>query len=156
MTELAAQMEGSLMTAKAAHARALAAQDDSALEAVSIDFEQLGADLLAAEAAADAAVAQRKAGRPRPAAGNERRAVELAGRCEGVITPSLQAIEGRARLTRAEREVALSAAAGRSNKEIARRLGVSVRTVENHLQRVYEKLGISTRIDLGPALNIPD
>ncbi|HET7718603.1 MAG TPA: helix-turn-helix transcriptional regulator, partial [Acidimicrobiales bacterium] len=51
-----------------------------------------------------------------------------------------------------EIEVAALAAAGMPNKEIASRLSVSVRTVENHLQRVYEKLGVARRADLGGAL----
>jgi DNA-binding CsgD family transcriptional regulator len=62
------------------------------------------------------------------------------------------AIKSRSRLTQAERETALLAAAGRSNKDIAAQLGISVRTVENHLQHVYEKLGISARTDLPEGL----
>jgi DNA-binding NarL/FixJ family response regulator len=32
-----------------------------------------------------------------------------------------------------------------TNKEVARRLGISDRTVGHHLQHVYDKLGVSTR-----------
>ena len=38
-------------------------------------------------------------------------------------------------------------AAGRSNKEIARRLEVSPNTVKTHLARLYEKLGAQRRTD---------
>ena len=38
-------------------------------------------------------------------------------------------------------------AAGRSNKEIARRLAVSPNTVKTHLARLYEKLGAERRTD---------
>jgi DNA-binding NarL/FixJ family response regulator len=62
------------------------------------------------------------------------------------------ALEVRAVLTPAERDVAVLAAAGRSNREIASDLGLSVRTVENRVQRVYEKLAISGRADLAAAL----
>ncbi|OWY60812.1 hypothetical protein B7486_67160 [cyanobacterium TDX16] len=55
-------------------------------------------------------------------------------------------------LTRREQEVAGLAAEGQSNQEIADRLGLSVRTVENHLQRAYEKLGIPGRDELAAAL----
>jgi DNA-binding CsgD family transcriptional regulator len=48
-------------------------------------------------------------------------------------------------LTGREREVATLAAQGVSNQEIARRLVLSVRTVETHLARVYDKLGINNR-----------
>ncbi|MGH9038267.1 MAG: response regulator transcription factor, partial [Acidimicrobiia bacterium] len=78
----------------------------------------------------------------------------LADRCEGAATPSLQAIETRARLTPAERETALQAAAGRSNKAIAENLVLSVRTVETRLQRIYEKLGVSSRAQLASALEL--
>ena len=71
------------------------------------------------------------------------------------MTPALSAIKSRSRLTQAERETALLAAAGRSNKEIAAQLGISVRTVENHLQHVYEKLGISARTELPKAWSTP-
>jgi DNA-binding CsgD family transcriptional regulator len=51
-------------------------------------------------------------------------------------------------LTARERETAELAAAGLTNRGIAARLGTSVRTVENHLGRSYEKLGISGRTEL--------
>ena len=46
-----------------------------------------------------------------------------------------------------ELEVLRELAAGRSNKEIARRLGVSPNTVKTHLAKVYEKLGAVRRTD---------
>lgn len=51
-------------------------------------------------------------------------------------------------LTAREREVAALAAAGRSNRAIAQKLVVSVRTVEGHLYQVYSKLSVSTRAEL--------
>ncbi|MGH9136657.1 MAG: response regulator transcription factor, partial [Acidimicrobiales bacterium] len=64
------------------------------------------------------------------------------------------ATDTRARLTPAERETAVLAASGRANKEIAEALYLSPRTVENRLQRVYEKLGISGRTELADALSL--
>jgi len=55
-------------------------------------------------------------------------------------------------LTRREREVADLAATGRSSRQIADELFLSPRTVDNHLQRVYDKLGISGRAELADAL----
>lgn len=52
------------------------------------------------------------------------------------------------RLTNREREVALLARSGMSNREISRRLYVSVRTVENHVYRALRKLGLSGRCEL--------
>ncbi|MDN3905273.1 LuxR C-terminal-related transcriptional regulator [Arthrobacter sp. YD2] len=51
-------------------------------------------------------------------------------------------------LTRRERDVAALVAAGHRNAEIARQLNLSVRTVEGHIYRTYEKLGISRREEL--------
>jgi len=51
-------------------------------------------------------------------------------------------------LSAREREIALLAANGRSNLEIARDLAISHKTVEKHLGSAYEKLGVSSRREL--------
>jgi DNA-binding NarL/FixJ family response regulator len=56
-------------------------------------------------------------------------------------------------LTTREREIALLAAGGLRSRDIAERLVVSVRTVENHLQRAYRKLGVSRREELPDVLH---
>ncbi len=56
-------------------------------------------------------------------------------------------------LTRREREIAGLAAGGLSSRAIAERLTVSVRTVDSHLSRVFTKLGIRSRQELGPSLH---
>lgn len=48
-------------------------------------------------------------------------------------------------LTNRELEVLESVAAGKTNKEIATQLFLSVRTVDRHLSRIFDKLGVSTR-----------
>lgn len=55
-------------------------------------------------------------------------------------------------LTRREREIAGLAAQGMTDKEIAQKLTLSLRTVEGHLYRAYAKLGISAREELPQAL----
>jgi DNA-binding CsgD family transcriptional regulator len=55
---------------------------------------------------------------------------------------------GRAALTPAERRVALLAADGRTNQEIAQSLFVTTKTVKTHLGSVYRKLGIARRTEL--------
>jgi DNA-binding CsgD family transcriptional regulator len=150
--ELAQVIEGDLAPTRAAHAAGLVAGDAAQLEEVSASFEGMGADLLAAEAAADAAVAWRKDGDPRRAAAAERRARGLAARCEGARTPALTAVSARAALSARELEIARLAAAGVANKEIAARLYLSVRTVENKLHASYEKLGVDRRAELAEAL----
>jgi DNA-binding CsgD family transcriptional regulator len=152
LERLAEVIEGELTGWRAAHARALAEGDADALEDVSEALAGMGADLLAAEAAADAAVQWHRRGEARRAAAAERLAGVLSGRCEGARTPALQAVRSRAELTSAERDAATMAAEGRANREIAEALGLSVRTIENQLQRAYAKLGVSRRSDLAQAL----
>ena len=53
-------------------------------------------------------------------------------------------------LSAREREIAVLAANGRSNLDIARDLAISHKTVEKHLASVYAKLGVSSRTKLGP------
>ena len=55
-------------------------------------------------------------------------------------------------LTASERRVAEYAADGRTNREIAEELFVTPKTVENHLTRVYSKLGVGSRRELATAL----
>lgn len=152
LSELATMVEGDLAPTRAEHASAIVAGDAVALIAVTATFEAMGAWLVAAEAAAGAAVVLRRAGDLRRAAAAELRAAGLARRCQGAITPALRDIQTQALLSSREIEVAALAATGLANKAIAARLSVSVRTVENQLQRVYEKLGVARRADLAQAL----
>ena len=58
-----------------------------------------------------------------------------------------------ANLSPREREVALAVAHGASNKEIARNLDISERTVKAHLSAVFEKLGVRDRLQLSLLIN---
>lgn len=145
LATLAGQIEGDLAAARAAHARALAAHDGRALLALAESFEQFGAFLLATEAANSAAVAYRRASITREAASAVQRTVALARLCEGAVTPGIFTHQAGISLTAREREIATLAANGLSNRAIAARLSLSVRTVENQLQRVYQKLGVRGR-----------
>jgi len=60
----------------------------------------------------------------------------------------MQPVGGMARLTQREREVVRLVADGMRNLEIARQLGLSEHTVRNYLIRVFDKLGISSRVEL--------
>jgi DNA-binding CsgD family transcriptional regulator len=77
------------------------------------------------------------------------------GRAEMVTAgarPRRDAGHGREALTAAELRVALMAADGMTNREIAQALFVAVRTVETHLTHVYRKLAIDSRERLAAAL----
>ncbi|WP_308163936.1 helix-turn-helix transcriptional regulator [Nonomuraea sediminis] len=118
---------------------------------MSTDFEELGLILYAAEASAQAARLHRKAGRTREARAAETRALRLAGRCQGARTPALAGLEP-VTLTPRQREIALLAVQGLTNKEIAERLFVSRRTVANTLVAVYERTGVNDRAALAGLL----
>ncbi len=53
--------------------------------------------------------------------------------------------EGPAGLTAREVEVLQLVARGMSNREIARRLVISPKTVGSHVEHIYDKIGVSTR-----------
>jgi DNA-binding CsgD family transcriptional regulator len=152
LATLAETTDGDLVPALASHAAALASGSAPGLEAAGHALEALGARLLAAEAYLAAAAAYRSDGYARPASALTRRAGELAALCGDVSTPGLSFGTQTERLTRREREVAGMAAAGASSREIAAKLVLSVRTVDNHLQNVYSKLGVTSREELARVL----
>lgn len=73
--------------------------------------------------------------------------VNLAGSSAGHVSQTL------ALLTPREKEVALQAAKGLSNKEIARLLKITERTVKAHLSATFERLGVRDRLQLALKLN---
>ncbi len=66
--------------------------------------------------------------------------------------PRREALEGPDALTASERRVAEVVRTGATNRQVADRLYLSPKTVEMHLGRVYRKLGIGSRRELGLAL----
>lgn len=151
MASLAANVEGPLAAACAAHVEALAAGDGRRLDRAAQSFETIGANLLAAEAAAEAAGAHRTGGRKASMLASSARAGRLLGACEGARTPPLSAL-AMPLLTPREREVVALLGAGLTSAEIARRLVLSVRTAENHVHNIYGKLGVSSRSELRSVL----
>jgi DNA-binding NarL/FixJ family response regulator len=51
-------------------------------------------------------------------------------------------------LTARETQIARAVAEGRGNREIATQLGITEQTVKNHLTSIYEKVGVSSRLQL--------
>lgn len=125
----------------ARHARALAGGDGPALDLVAAELEERGFLLFAAEAYAQAVRVHRDAGAARTA---RTRAVALARRCQGARTPALSGLV-LGELTARQRQIVTLAAAGLSNRQIAERLTLSVRTVGNHLYGAYTRLGAGDR-----------
>ena len=157
LRRLAGVIEGPLVTAWSEHVAALAARDGSALDRAAERLEALGILLHAAEAAAEAAEAHERAGRRGSALGSVTAARRLRAACPGAAPVRL---ESTARLplhelTEREREIAELAARGLGNREIATQLFLSIRTVNNHLNHVYTKLGFNDRGHLAVALDLP-
>jgi DNA-binding CsgD family transcriptional regulator len=152
LAQLATQVDGPRAPAAAAHATALATGDGAALHAASVQLEEMGALLLAADAAAQAATAHTRHDRRGSAQAATARAHRLAQACEGARTPALATLAAPLPLTGRQREIVALAAGGLSNRQIADRLVVSVRTVEGHLYRACAKLGASDRAELAALL----
>lgn len=150
--ELATAVGGPRAAAAAAHAAALAGSDGAALLDVSRSYDSFGDRLAAADAAAQAATAFRVAGSRGSALTAMATATRLADQC-GADTPALRAATTRAVLTSRQREIASLVAAGLSNREIADRLHMSVRSVEGHIFRASQRNGVTSRAALAALLD---
>ena len=139
----------------AAHVAALVAQDGAALDEVATAFASIGVNLLAAEAAAEAAHAYRATGRASRALAatrgpaTRRRHAKAPTHRHLTSSPShrilpLASGDRRTRRPRADEPA------------IAERLVISVRTVDNALQHVYGKLGLTGGAELRIALSRSD
>lgn len=147
-----------------AHARA-DARLELLTESVSV-LEASPSRLELARSLVDLGEALRVARRRSDAREQLHRAIDLAGECGSAVLraravealealgdrPRRQLVVGAESLTASERRVADLAAAGRANREIAQELFVTPKTVENHLGRIYTKLGIAGRRDLSRVL----
>jgi DNA-binding CsgD family transcriptional regulator len=131
-----------LLVAMCDHAVALADRDADRLEQVAGSFATMGARRLVAHAFADAARVEPDQVRARRHCA---RALDWSLATRPLLVPPPEVDRA---VTERELEVALHAAAGLSSREIGERLYVSVRTVDNHLRRVYSKLDLSGRDEL--------
>ncbi|WP_291053215.1 helix-turn-helix transcriptional regulator [Herbiconiux sp.] len=157
---LAGEVEGDYCGVQIRHTRALARAEASTGEdagILAVEFDEAGnaavvtgLHLLAAEAFSHAFTQYSRVGDDRAAAASSRRVAEQMAVCGLATSPFLRERVG-AILSRRERQIASLASAGTSNREIAAELVLSIRTVETHLQRIYQKLGIRSRAELPAA-----
>lgn len=146
------ESEGVLAPLRADFGRAVNARDGRLVDAVASRFADMGADMFAAEASMiaaelhDARSEGRAAARSRQAAAHSQRQTGE----EWLLT--LDRTAPIVALTARERQIADMAGAGKTNREIADACHLSVRTVENHLQRIYDKVGVNSRQELASSL----
>jgi len=144
-----AEVEGPYAVTQILFVRACAGRSGEPLLQAAHGFDAAAAHLLAAEAASQAAAAFEREGQRRGASEARVMVTSALAKCDAANTPSLQAVPALAStLSARELEVARLASRGLTSKEIARRLYLSSRTVDNHLQRVFTKLGVTGRDDL--------
>jgi DNA-binding CsgD family transcriptional regulator len=158
LAEIATQCDGELAPARARLAAALATQDPEELQAAGDVLEALGCHLPAAEAAATASAAWRRAGRPQQAVAAAQQAADRGKHCQNARTPLLgsdiaapepvEAPDVWSALSNREQDVARLVALGWTNREIASELYLSVKTVEYHLGNTFAKYGFANRRQL--------
>ncbi|WP_323792777.1 helix-turn-helix transcriptional regulator, partial [Nocardioides sp.] len=145
-----------LLETMARHAVVTSAEDPEGLGEVATAFARHGAWLLAAEAQAQRALLlARSSADDRVVSWASVLSQIWEARCDGPCTPLL-ASRPPAGLTARQLEIAQAAARGASSAEIAEGHVLSVRTVDNHLGKVYRVLGLVGRDELaariGPVL----
>jgi DNA-binding NarL/FixJ family response regulator len=145
--ELANELSLPLADAVARHTESLRADDGEGLLAASADYRALGDRAAAADVAAQAAVAFSRHQQRKRSLYAAALAQQLATDSGGLCTPALRNPIGQP-VTGRQREIIELVAAGLSNKQIAERLVMSVRTVEGHVYRAYQRLGAGSREEL--------
>ncbi|QEN15615.1 LuxR C-terminal-related transcriptional regulator [Mycolicibacterium sp. ELW1] len=152
LTELAAIVDGPRAAAVARFAAALRGGDARELTAVSAAFEGLGDLVAAADSSAHATLIHRRHDQRGSALNCSTRVAALAQRCGGLVTPAVREAAERLPFTGREREIVMLVGQRLSNRAIAERLHLSVRTVESHVHRAMAKTGTKTRDELAALL----
>lgn len=136
------------------------------LEQASDLFDRLGDRLELAQTLADLSHAHRMLDRQDIAEVIANRALKLATTCgadplKAILVPmtgeddrSPGSPHPLTALSRAERRVAYLAAQGHTNRQISNMLYITVSTVEQHLTRIYRKLSVNRRSDIGSQLQL--
>jgi DNA-binding CsgD family transcriptional regulator/tetratricopeptide (TPR) repeat protein len=146
--ELADELALPLAEAVATYAESLRSASGEGLLAASAAYQAIGDQSTAADAAAQAAVAFMAAQHRGSGLLAATTAEQLARDCGGLCTPATRSLGAPTPLTGRQREVAELVAAELTNKDIADRLVMSVRTVEGHVLRACQRIGVTTRAEL--------
>lgn len=150
--ELADALSLPVANAVAQHAESLRANDGDGLLAAAAQYRAIGDRAAAADAAAQAAAMFTRCDRGKRSLYAAALARELADECGGLNTPALRSRVGIP-LSGRQRGVVELVVAGLSNREIAERLVMSVRTVEGHVYRACQRVGAQSREELASILS---
>jgi DNA-binding CsgD family transcriptional regulator/tetratricopeptide (TPR) repeat protein len=145
--ELAEELTLPIANTIAAHAESLCRGDGEGLLAAAADYREMGDHATAADTAAQAAAVLTRGQLRSRGLYAAAIAQELTNECGGLCTPALRSPAG-VPLTGRQRDVIELVVAGLSNREIAERLVMSVRTVEGHVYRACQRVGAQTREQL--------
>ena len=137
--------EGALLDAVCAHADAAAANDADELVSTVDRFVRIGATLFAVEAAVQASALLADRGDRLASVRVGGRALVIAG---GVLPPTPACGAAPASLTERQTEIVAALIDGRTARDIADELSLSVRTIENHIAAAHRALGVSNRREL--------
>jgi DNA-binding CsgD family transcriptional regulator len=171
VSECAAEAQSSTYRAAGLRAVGWADGDPASLVEAAAIYRSAGRPLESARSSEDAGLVLAAGGDSASAAGELARAILMyeelgatrdaarvssslrsAGVVRGVRGPRSRPAKGWESLTPTEREVAALAADGLTNREIGGRMFVSSRTVGTHLGHVFEKLELSSRVELAAAV----
>ncbi len=150
--ELQKLADGPRVDLAARFAAALHDDDAAELIAVSKSFEQMGDLVAAMDAAAHAVIAYRRKDLRGSALACVTTAETLSEQCGGADTPALRQVREPLPLTDREREIVMLIGEGLSNRDLATRLSLSVRTVEGHIYKAMIKTGTASREELAALL----
>ncbi|PVE16476.1 helix-turn-helix transcriptional regulator [Arthrobacter sp. Bz4] len=138
-------VDGAVVNSMAA---AMRAKEAAALESAAVKAKNADYPLIAAECYGTAINILAHNGAGQRARALQSPLNELIEKLEGLQRPQFSESQSATKLTERERDIVTLASRGHSNRDIAEQQGVSVRTVEGHLYRIFAKLGISRREDL--------
>lgn len=136
------------------HAQGVLALDPEVVQDAAAELATQGRLWFAVDAQAQAVAIFRRAGRVAAAGRADSRLATLLAGGSGLNSPVVRALRNPV-LTPGEQRIAERAAAGVSDAGIAQEFGLSIRTVQTHLTRVYRKLDVSGRRALASSLR-PD
>ncbi|MGE2725846.1 LuxR C-terminal-related transcriptional regulator [Mycolicibacterium pulveris] len=151
LAQLESMVDGPRVSLAARFAAALCDGDTAQLAVLSEEFERMGDRVAAVDAAAHAALVHRRQDKRGSALSCSARAETLAAQWD-IRTPALRQASEASPLTDREAEIVMLLGEGLTNRAIAERLTLSIRTVESHIYRAMMKTGTTSRDELANIL----